>query len=139
MNAISRGFNLGWYQNLSLTSNMYEVPWSHLIFDEKYQNTVDIYEGGHQHTRGIFRSEPTSCMNNNVPYFSAISREEIVKRIKRYAGEEYSFEDWKANDVALAKDDEATRVIPTYSNYVSRSKQYEPRFMGEKPSFKSNK
>lgn len=131
--------DLGWYQNLSLTGNMYEVPWSHLIFDEKYQNTVDIYEGGYKHARGVFRSESTSCMNNNVPYFSAISREEIVKRIKRYAGEDYSFEEWKANDVALVKDDEATRTIPTYSNYVSRSKQYEPRFMGEKPSFKSNK
>lgn len=136
---ICQGLDFGWYQNLSLTSNMYEVPWSHLIFDEKYQNTVDVYEGGFEHARGVFRSESTSCMNNNVPYFSAISREEIVKRIKRYAGEEYSFEEWKANDVALVKDDEATRTIPTYSNYVSRSKQYEPRFMGEKPSFKSNK
>ena len=132
--------SLGWYQNLWLTGNMYEVPWSHLIFDEKYQNTVDIYEGGYMHTRGVFRSEPTSCMNNNIPYFSAISREEIVKRIKRYAGEEYSFEEWKANDVALAKDDsEQTRSLTTFSSYVSRGKQHGPVFMGDKPSFKSNK
>jgi hypothetical protein len=119
---------------------MYEVPWSHLIFDEKYQNTVDIYEGGYMHTRGIFRSEPTSCMNNNIPYFSAISREEIVKRIKRYAGEEYSFEEWKANDVALAtRSSELTRSLTTYGNYLSSRKQHEPKFMGERPNIKSNK
>ena len=132
--------SLGWYQNLWLTGNMYEVPWSHLIFDEKYQNTVDIYEGGYMHTRGIFRSESTSCMNNNIPYFSAISREEIVKRIKLYAGEEYSFEEWKANDVALAtRSSELTRSLTTYGNYLSSRKQHEPRFMGEKPNIKSNK
>ncbi|MBR4312814.1 MAG: leucine-rich repeat protein [Bacteroidaceae bacterium] len=137
---VRKGHSLGWYQNLWLTGNMYEVPWSHLIFDEKYQNTVDIYEGGYMHTRGIFRSEPTSCMNNNIPYFSAISREEIVKRIKRYAGEEYSFEEWKANDVALAtRSSELTRSLTTYGNYLSSRKQHEPRFMGEKPNIKSNK
>lgn len=137
---VRKGHALGWYQNVSLTGNMYEVSWSHLIFDEKYQNTVDIYEGGYMHARGIFRSEPTSCMNNNIPYFSAISREEIVKRIKRYAGEEYSFEEWKANDVALATDEsELTRSLTTYTNYLSGKKQREPRFMGEKPYIKSNK
>ena len=131
----------GWYANLSLTGNMYNVPWSHLIFDEKYQNTVDIYEGGYMHTRGVFRSEATSCMNNNIPYFSAISREEIVKRIKRYAGEEYSFEKWKANDVALAVNDEEveTRSWKEFRNRIIRSKQQPPKFMGDKPKFKSNK
>ena len=37
-------------------------------------------------------------MNNDIPYYSTISRESIVKRIKRYAGEEYSFEDFVKND-----------------------------------------
>ena len=37
-------------------------------------------------------------MNNNIPYYSTISRESIVKRIKRYAGEEYSFEEFVKND-----------------------------------------
>ena len=50
------------------------------------------------HTRGVFRSEQNSCMNNNIPYYSTISRESIVKRIKRYAGETYSFEDFVKND-----------------------------------------
>ena len=89
---------LGWYDNLSLTGKMHEVPWSHLIFDEKYSDFVDIFEGGFMHNRGVFRSEQNSCMNNDIPYYSTISRESIVKRIKAYAGEEYSFEEFKAND-----------------------------------------
>lgn len=89
---------LGWYDNLSLTGKMHEVPWSHLIFDEKYNSFVDIFEGGYMHNRGVFRSEQNSCMNNDIPYYSTVSRESIVRRIKRYAGEEYSFEEFKAND-----------------------------------------
>lgn len=89
---------LGWYDNLSLTGKMHEVPWSHLIFDSRYSDIVDIFEGGFKHNRGVFRSEQNSCMNNDIPYYSTISRESIVKRIKRYAGEEYSFEDFVAND-----------------------------------------
>ena len=93
---------LGWYDNLSLTGKMNEVPWSHLIFDPQYSDYVDIFEGGFMHNRGVFRSEQNSCMNNDIPYYSAISRESIVKRIKAYAGEAYSFEDFKANDKADA-------------------------------------
>ncbi len=88
----------GWYDNLSLTGKMHEVPWSHLIFDDKYNSFVDIFEGGYMHNRGVFRSEQNSCMNNDIPYYSTVSRESIVKRIKRYAGEEYSYEEFKAND-----------------------------------------
>lgn len=90
--------NLGWYENLSLTGKMHEVPWSHLIFDNRYSDIVDIFEGGFIHNRGVFRSEQNSCMNNNIPYYSTISRESIVKRIKRYAGETYSYEEFVAND-----------------------------------------
>lgn len=89
---------LGWYDNLSLSGKMHEVPWSHLIFDERYSDIVDIYEGGYMHSRGVFRSEQNSCMNNDIPYYSTISRESIVKRIKLYAGEEYSFEEFVKND-----------------------------------------
>ena len=88
----------GWYENLSLTGKMHEVPWSHLIFNDKYSTVVDIYEGGFMHSRGVFRSELNSCMNNNIPYFSTISREAIVKRIKQYAGETYSFDEFVKND-----------------------------------------
>ena len=112
---------LGWYDNLSLTGKMHEVPWSHLIFDDRYSDIVDIFEGGFMHNRGVFRSEQNSCMNNDIPYYSTISRESIVKRIKRYAGETYSFEEFVANDKrdagAVARSsyvDISERTIHTY-------------------------
>ena len=127
----------GWYDNLSLTGKMSEVPWSHLIFHEKYSEFVDIYEGGFMHSRGVYRSEQNSCMNNDVPYFSTISRESIVKRIKAYAGEEYSFEDFVANDVVevLTEDTKSLSIYDSNYLYNGRaSQQHEPVFMGKLPS-----
>lgn len=126
----------GWYENLSLTGNMYDVPWSHFIFDPQFSNTVDIYEGGFYHTRGVFRSESNSCMNNNVPYFSAISREAIVKRIMEYAGEEYSFETFKEKDVPLATNEATTRALLDGNYYAPSGKQHTPKLMGDKPKLK---
>lgn len=96
----------GWYTNISLSGKTNNVSWSHLIFDPRYSDIVDIFEGAFRHSRGVFRSEKNSCMNNNIPYYNTISRETIVKRIKQYAGETYSFEDFVKNDsreTALAK------------------------------------
>lgn len=98
VDAIQWAKSLGWYDNLELTGKMHQVGWSHLIFDPRYSDIVDIFEGGYMHSRGVFRSEQNSCMNNDIPYYSTISRESIVKRIKRYAGEPYSFEEFVAND-----------------------------------------
>ena len=113
--------SLGWYDNLSLTGKMHEVPWSHLIFDSRYSNLVDIYEGGFMYSRGVFRSEQNSCMNNNVPYFNAISRESIVRRIKKYAGETFSFEEFVANDKTDASSAvSATRGVGSTSTYHGR-------------------
>ena len=119
--AINQTKSLGWYDNLSLTGKMHEVPWSHLIFDNRYSNLVDIYEGGFMHSRGVFRSEQNSCMNNNVPYFNAISRESIVRRIKKYAGETFSFEEFVANDKTDASSAvSATRGVGSTSTYHGR-------------------
>ena len=98
VDAFNYAKSLGWYDNMELTGKMHSVGWSHLIFDDRYCDIVDIYEGGYMHNRGVFRSEPNSCMNNDIPYYSTISRESIVKRIKRYAGENFSFEDFVKND-----------------------------------------
>ena len=132
----------GFYDNISLTGSMHDVPWSHMIYDPQYSNTVDVYEGAFFHTRGVFRSEPTSCMHNNIPYYNAISREAMVKRIKKYAGETYSFDEFKAKDV------ESHPQVTTRSNYLwpgddnanasSRFDQRPPKFMGDKPSFKKS-
>ena len=130
----------GFYQNVSLTGSMKDVPWAHMIYDPQYSNTVDVYEGAFFHTRGVFRSEPTSCMHNNIPYYNAISREAMVKRIKKYAGEEYSFEDFKAND----KESLPSVVAKSGWEWTegtdasSRFDQMPPKFMGDKPSFKKS-
>lgn len=133
----------GFYDNLSLSGDMNKVPWSHMIFDPQFSGVVDIYEGGFFHTRGVFRSESNSCMNNNVPYFSAISREAIVKRIMQYAGLTYSYDDFKAKDIPLATEESASvasiRSKPNVVSYSTKG-QNAPVFMGDKPNFKkSNK
>ena len=92
--------SLGWYKNLSMTSDPTRVPWAHLVYNPQYSDYVDMYEGGLMHTRGMYRSESTSCMNNNIPYYSAISRQAIVERIKYCAGEEFSLEDFYSHDNA---------------------------------------
>ena len=130
----------GFFKNVSLTSSVKDVPWAHMIYDPQYSNTVDVYEGAYFHTRGVFRSEPTSCMHNNIPYYNAISREEMVKRIMDLAGEKYSFEAFKANDK------EALPSVATKSDWQwtgdtgmsSRFDQMPPKFMGDKPSFKKS-
>ena len=126
----------GWYDNLSLTGKMSEVPWNHLIFHEKYSVFVDIFEGGFMHNRGVYRSEHNSCMNNMIPYYSTISRESIVKRIKAYAGEEYSFDDFVANDVVEVDMTETKSPDNSYLNSIVASQQHEPVFMGKLPSLK---
>ena len=130
----------GWYRNMSTDADMNTVEWSHLIFHPTYSARVDMYEGGYFHTRGVYRSESASCMNNNIPYFSAISRQEIVERIMRYAGMEFSIDDFYANDNL-----NAGPVAPQVSSFAaevpamsaaSASKQMHPKFMGEKPELK---
>ena len=132
----------GFYENISLSGNMQEVPWSHLIFDPQYSNTVDVYEGAFYHSRGVFRSEPTSCMHNNIPYYNAISREAIVKRIKDYAGESYSFESFKALDKEALPSVSTRGWELQYGEDIGTSgslfSQMPPRYMGDKPSFKKS-
>ncbi len=104
----------GWFENLSLTGKMNEVPWSHLIFDERYSKFVDIFEGGFKYSRGVYRSEYSSCMNNDIPYYSTISREAIVKRI------------------ATA----ATKASPFSFSVSGGTHQHGPVFMGKRPTLK---
>ena len=89
---------LGWYRNLSLNGKYKEIDWTHLIFDSRYGDIVDIYEGAYMHGRGIYRSEVNSCMNNNVPYYNTISRQAIVERIMEYSGGSFDFETFVSKD-----------------------------------------
>ena len=134
----------GFFENISLTGNWNEIEWSHLIFDPQYSDVVDIYEGAHMHARGVYRSEATSCMNNNIPYYNAISREAMVKRIMKYAGEEYSFEAFKAKDYESLPSSARPETRAEWDGVSSTSgssqfNQRPPKFMGEKPQFDKKK
>ena len=129
----------GWYKNLSMTADAKQVPWAHLIYHKNYSDKVDMYEGGYMHTRGVYRSEATSCMNNNIPYYSAISRQAIVERIKAYAGEEFNFDDFVAKDSfevgtkSLARDFDWTFGV---NPNMFRANGDGPIYMGEHPNVK---
>ena len=144
VDAINNMKSYGFYENISLNGSMQEVPWSHMIYDPQYSNVVDVYEGAYMHTRGVFRSEATSCMNNNIAYYNAISREAMVKRIMKYAGEEYSYEAFKAQDYeslpesAKPAESRAWDGVTWSSSASSQFDQREPKFMGDKPSFNKN-
>ena len=135
------GKALGWYRNLSINGDYKTVEWAHLFANPDYSNIVDMYEGGFLYARGIYRSEATSCMNNNIPYYSAISRQEMVERIKRYAGEEFSLAEFYANDVRDASNNDfvtraSLEVEDTPAVRNAAAKQHAPKFMGEKPQLK---
>lgn len=129
----------GWYKNLSMTADAKQVPWAHLIYHKNYSDKVDMYEGGYMHARGVYRSEATSCMNNNIPYYSAISRQAIVERIKAYAGEPFDFDDFVAKDSfevgtkSLARDFDWTFGVDPK---MVRTNGDGPIYMGEHPNVK---
>lgn len=129
----------GWYKNLSMTADAKQVPWAHLIYHKNYSDKVDMYEGGYMHTRGVYRSEATSCMNNNIPYYSAISRQAIVERIKAYAGEAFDFDDFVVKDSfevgtkSLARDFDWTFGV---NPNMFRANGDGPIYMGEHPNIK---
>lgn len=135
--------SLGWYKNLSMSGDMKRVPWAHLIYNENYSNYVDMFEGGYMHTRGMYRSEATSCMNNNIPYYSAISRQAIVEHIMRCSGGIFNLDDFYAKD----KDDVGSMSAPRSAprsperdygvnpNWSLGSEKGSVRFMGEHPDY----
>lgn len=89
----------GWFENVSLSNDAKQVPWSHLIGHPRYPN-VGMFEGGFYFVKGVWRSERESIMLNDrsYPYFNAFCRELIVRRIMHFAGEEYSFENFLEKD-----------------------------------------
>ena len=103
----------GWYQNVAISGKMSDVPWSHFIFDPEYSDYVDIFEGAMGFTRGVWRSEQNSCMNYGIPYYNAISRQEIMRRILDYSGEGFTMEKFYATDSKKwGNSSPQTRVIP---------------------------
>lgn len=97
-NEIHEAQSRGWYPNISTIARMSDVLWSHMIFDPRYSDVVDVFEGAYGVTRGVYRCEINSCMNYGIPYFSAISRQEIMRRILDYSGEGFTMDKFYATD-----------------------------------------
>lgn len=89
----------GYFANLTLSRKMAEAPWYDFIFHPNYSSDVDMWEGGHNHLRGVWRSESQSVMGTYIRYFNAISRYEICKSVMRRAGLPYSLDDFISNDI----------------------------------------
>ncbi|MCD8071786.1 MAG: M64 family metallo-endopeptidase [Alistipes sp.] len=83
--------------NVTFTNNRDEVHWKHYFTRTGY-NEVGLYQGADMYSIGIWRPEYNSCMNNNVAYFNAPSREAIVRRITKIAGEDFDYESYYANE-----------------------------------------
>lgn len=128
----------GWYKNIATTSKMSQVPWADFIFDTRYSDYVDIYEGAYSYMRGVFRSESNSCMNYGIPYYNAISRLEIMKRIFDYARERFSMDYFYANDTNEWGDTDGTTRAGTEhtflqgSSYAGSNQHNEPQFVNAK-------
>ena len=102
---------MGWYANLATTGKLNSVPWAEFIFDTDYSDYVDVYEGGYGYTRGIYRPEANSCMNYGIPYYNTPSRLAIYRRILDYAGDEFSMENFRAQDTFEWGATEITRSV----------------------------
>ncbi|MCE5204480.1 MAG: Ig-like domain-containing protein [Porphyromonadaceae bacterium] len=88
----------GFYGNVDLTNDLNKILWKHFIGEPNY-SYVGAHEGGYYYAYGVWRPEVTSLMINNIPYINAPGRELIVRRIKKLAGETFSFDEFKQKDV----------------------------------------
>ena len=95
---IENKHRVGEYANLSITSGLHSVPWADFVFNTRYSDFVDVYEGGLGYMRGIFRPEQNSCMNYGIPYYNAPSRLSIMRRIFDYAGMTFSMDYFYEHD-----------------------------------------
>lgn len=110
--------SLGYFANVDLVSNLTNIKWSYFVGAEGYSR-VGAYEGAYGYSYGVWRAESTSCMINNILYFSAPSREAMVKRILSRANKYYTLESFKANDVEKAPSAAAAAIYSKGFNVVT--------------------
>lgn len=88
----------GFYPNVDFTNNFTQIKWKEFTGHNKYPY-VGAYEGAFMYAQNIWRPEENTCMNDNIPYFSAPCRRFIINRIMRLAGlPEPSFSEFAAQD-----------------------------------------
>lgn len=123
----------GWFRNLSLDGRYSTNEWRHLIFHPQYGDIVDLYEGGHMHSKGIYRPETNSCMNNNVPYYNSPSRQAIVERIMEYAGQSFNFDEFVAHDSREMGDKFLTRSVGSHADVPTAMHGHGPVIISGSP------
>lgn len=88
----------GFFANLTNSGKISDSPWADFIFNPKYSADVDMWEGGYNHLRGVWRCESQSVMGTFIPYFNVISRYAIYQEVMRRSSLPASLEDFIAND-----------------------------------------
>ena len=86
-----------------------EVPWQADLLDNLDEWTarnpdygrIGIWHGSYSSLYFRWRSEKTSCMIDNRPYFSTWQRILLVRKIMEKAGETFSMDDFIAKDVTV--------------------------------------
>jgi len=109
---------LGFFANIDVVSNLTSIKWSHFVGLDGYSR-VGAYEGAYGYTYGAWRAESTSCMIDNMLYFSAPSREAIVKRIMARTNRYYSLDIFKSMDTERAPSASAAAVYSKGFNAVT--------------------
>lgn len=77
---------VGFYKNVSFTSNPDWVPWSEFLLDDRYQwEGLGVFEGACTYKTGVWRATENSMMRYNTGGFNAPSREAIFYRLHKLA------------------------------------------------------
>ncbi len=88
----------GLFENVTISGKSEDAPWRDFIYHPQYSALVDMYEGGYNHQRGVWRSEIESVMSTYIPYYNTISRYAIYKQIMKRAGLNPSLDEFILND-----------------------------------------
>ena len=99
--------------NISFTNDKSTAHWGHFIGRAGY-DAVGFYEGGMLYSKGVWRPERISCMEDNRMYYNAPSREAIVRRIFKACDKTFTLSDFYANDKVKSDNTVST------SNYVEQ-------------------
>ena len=94
---------------LNISGFYTSVPWKADLLDNLDElvernpdyGRIGIWHGGHQSLYYRWRSEKTSCMIDNRPYFSAWQRMLIVRKILSKAGETFTMQSFLDKDVTV--------------------------------------
>ena len=103
------------------------APWKEDLLDHLDEWTarnpdygrIGLWHGAYKSIYYRWRSEKTSCMIDNRPYFSTWQRILIVRRIMEKAGETFDMDDFIAKDVTV---DPIRPVVPATASAEERSR-----------------